>query len=146
MSLTGVAAKQAPVVLPLFAGVALGDQVVMRVAAVVAGLAFGAMWRAGSLSSEGKPGSAIRKDLMISVLVGGANAVLVLSLAELMGLGPLLTMGLGTLVGATGLRAVPEARDALLDALRRKLLGNDIALINPRDPGLRKLAEKIDEE
>lgn len=140
-------AKYAPVVgSALMAGLAAHSEIVAQVAAVLAGLTMGAMWRAGSLRSEGALWLAVRSDLAISGLIGGANAVLALALADWLNLSVLLTMALAVVVGATGLRALPEIKDALATVLRRKLLGDDVALIQPRNEEIadqvRRLREK----
>ena len=139
MDVSAVAAKNAPVVTPLITGagaVLQGSDTLVTVGAVVVGLVFGAMWRTGSFLSEGKTWKAIRADLLVSVLIGGANAILALALVDWLNVGLLFTMALGAVIGATGLRALPEARDALLGAARRKLLGDNVALIEPRDEQL----------
>lgn len=147
MSISGAVAKNAPVLFPLATGaLAVNDPMLVKAGAVLVGLAFGALWRAGSLTSEGKGWTAVRKDLLVSSLIGGANAVLALSLVELMGIRPLPAMGIGVLVGATGLRALPEIKEAVTVALKRKLLGDDIALIVPRDEDMRDAVRRIDKE
>lgn len=146
MSLPGAAAKNAPVLLPIIGGgIALHDPMLVKAGAVLLGLAFGAMWRAGSLASEGKAWPKIRSDLGISALIGGANAVLTLSLVDLLKIGPLLAMGLGVIIGATGLRALPEIRDAVAAGLRRRLIGDDVIAINPRNDSLNELARQLDQ-
>ncbi len=134
MSALGIAAKNAPVALPIFAGAwALDDTTIVKAAAICVGLLFGAMWRAGSLANEGKTWSMVRTDLLISILIGGANAVLVMALVDLANVGPLLAMAGGVIVGATGLRALPEMRKALLDSARARLLGEGVTTVPPKD-------------
>ncbi len=144
MSAGAIAAKNAPVLAPIATGagaVAINSDTLVTVGAVVVGLVFGAMWRTGSFLSEGREWREIRSDLLVSVLIGGANALLTLALVDMLNVGIMFTMALGAVIGATGLRALPEVKDALLNALRRKLLGEDVALINPRDGDMR---EKVD--
>ena len=138
MSIGAIAAKNAPVVAPL-TFVAL---ISMDITAVVAGLAFGAMWRAANLRSEGKDWKAVRSDLTISILVGGANAVLALALVEWLNVGQVMAMTIGVLVGATGLRAVPEAKEVVVAALRRKLIGDNIVTLSP--PDQKRINEAMD--
>ncbi len=92
-----------------------------RAGAVTLGLVAGAMWRAGNLKSEGRDAASIRADLIVSALIGLANAVLALAIVDWMGVGILLAMVVGVLVGATGVRAIPEVRDLLVETLKRKL-------------------------
>lgn len=144
MSVPGVAAKNAPIVIPLLAGsLVITEETVVRVAAVCIGLLFGAMWRAASLHSEGKTWREVRRDLVISALIGGANAVLALALVDWFDLGVLFAMAVGVVIGGTGLRALPEIRDALVGMLRRRLLGEDVALIQPRDDDMRNTVKQI---
>lgn len=134
MSITGVAAKNAPVVAPIVAGaLALNNDALVTIGAVVIGLVFGAMWRTGSFLSEGKSWIEIRADLTVSVLIGGANAILTLALVDWLQLGLLFTMAMGAVIGATGLRALPEIREAVIGAARRRLLEQNVALIEPKD-------------
>lgn len=130
-------AKQASAVIPtLAAALALNTDAVVMVAAVSGGLLFGGLWRAGSLASEGKAWVAIRRDAGISVLVAGANVVLTLAIIRVFDLGVLLGMAVAVVVGATGVRALPEIKAAFLGWARRKIIGDDIALVNPRNPDL----------
>lgn len=146
MNVSAVAAKNAPVIAPLAAGsVAINSDTMVTVGAVVIGLVFGAMWRTGSFLSEGKSWTEIRSDLLISLLIGGANALLTLALVDWLNLGLLFTMAMGALVGATGLRALPEVRDAITASLKRRLLGDDVALITPRDDDLLDKARQLDQ-
>lgn len=131
------------------------EQVVM-VASIVSGLLLGAMWRAGSLRGEGQEWGPVRHDLMISALIGGANSVLAIALAEWLQLGVMSSMAVGVVIGATGLRALPEIRDAFIGMAKRKLLENDnVVLIEPKehtvvsptkaDPELLRLTRQFDE-
>lgn len=133
MTIGTIAAKNAPVVIPLTFAALVGNETFLEIAAVCSGIVLGAMWRAANLRSEGKTWSVVRSDLTISVLVGGANAVLALALVEWLDVGRIMAMGIGVMIGATGLRAVPEARDVLISALRRKLIGDDIVVLTPKD-------------
>lgn len=117
----------------------------MTVGAVIVGLIFGATWRTGSFLSDGKSWKEIRADLLISVLIGGANALLALALADWLDLSLLFTMALGAVIGATGLRALPELRDALLVAAKRKLLGDNAALIEPKDDAMDERIKHLDD-
>lgn len=131
------------------AGFAIHGDAIIQGAAVIGGLALGAMWRAGSLRSEGRSWDTVRGDLAISAMIGGANAVLTLALAQWLQVGVMVAMLLGVLVGATGIRAVPAARDAVLDLLRRKLLADEkITRIDPLalPPELEQLARQLDQE
>lgn len=144
MNAEAVVAKNAPVIAPIVAGgFALNSDVLVTVGAVVIGLFFGAMWRTGSFLADGKAWIEIRSDLLISLLIGGANAVLTLALVEWLDLGLLFTMALGAVIGATGLRALPEIRDALMGAARRKLLADNVALIQPPDPDMDNKIEAL---
>ena len=146
MDISAVAAKNAPILTPLVTGagaVLQGSDTLVTVGAVVVGLVFGAMWRTGSFLTDGKTWKEIRADLLISVLIGGANALLALALAEWFGLSLLFTMALGAVIGATGLRALPELRDAILVALKRRLLGDNVALIEPKDDAMRDQVDQM---
>lgn len=146
MSVSAVAAKNAPVVLPLVGGALTTGELPAQVAAVAVGLFFGAMWRAGSLHSEGKTWKAVRTDLVVSILIGGANAVLALALVDILGVGPLLAMAIGTVIGATGLRAMPEAKAALVGWATRRILGDNVALVQPPDPAIEEKIEALKKE
>lgn len=134
MTLAGISAtavaKKAPLVAPT-AGALLADAIggadALRVVAVMGGLALGAMWRAGSLKSEGKDWAAVRSDMAVSVLIGGANAVVTLALVDYFGAGILFAMAIGVAVGATGVRVVPELRDAVWGLVKRRALA-DVAV------------------
>ena len=146
MDISAVAAKNAPILTPLVTGagaVLQGSDTLVTVGAVIVGLVFGAMWRTGSFLTDGKSWKEIRADLLISVLIGGANALLALALAEWFGLSLLFTMALGAVIGATGLRALPELRDAILVALKRRLLGDNVALIEPKDDAMRDQVDQM---
>ena len=139
MDISAVAAKNAPIVTPLITGagaVLQGSDTLVTVGAVIVGLVFGATWRTGSFLSDGKSWKEIRADLLVSILIGGANALLALALSDWLDLSLLFTMALGAVIGATGLRALPEVRDALLIAAKRRLLGDNVALIEPRDDAM----------
>lgn len=142
MSVEAIAAKNAPVIAPLTLAALFGNETILEITAVCAGIALGAMWRAANLRSEGKTWSDVRSDLVISILVAGANAVLAFTLVQWLDVSRSMAMGIGVLVGATGLRAVPEAKDVLVGALRRKLIGDDIVMINP--PAQAKINEAMD--
>ena len=131
------AAKYAPAALPLFSAfVSANSEILIQIASVAGGLAFGAMWRAGSMRGDGKSWTAVRADLGISALIGGANAVLALALVELLHIGIASSMAVGVIVGATGLRALPEIKEMFVTVMKRKLLGgDDVVLINPPKPG-----------
>lgn len=147
--LSASAAKAAPAILPpvLIASTYLGmdGHALLKTAGVLAGIGFGAMWRAGMLRSEGKSWAHVRSDLAVSGLIGGGNAILCLAIVEVFGLGALLAMGCGVLVGATGLRALPAVRSTLIGVLQRWALGNNIALIQPVDPRLPTLLNELSE-
>lgn len=147
MSAAGVAAKNAPVVAPLVAGaLAFENDALVTVGAVIVGLVFGAMWRTGSFLNEGKAWTEIRSDLLVSLLIGGANAILTLALVDWLELGMLFTMATGAVVGATGLRALPEIRDAFIGAARRRLLEQNVALIEPEDADIDRKIERLRDE
>lgn len=153
------AAKYAPAAFPLIsAGFAAHSDTIIKVAAVLGGLALGAMWRAGSMRGEGKSWAVVRADLGISALIGGANAVLALALVDFFKVGLMFGMAIGVIIGATGLRALPEIREMVVTVLRRKLLGgDDVVVINPprtmpplggdlsTPPDMIELVRKLDE-
>lgn len=146
MNVSAVAAKNAPVLAPLVTGagaLAIHSDTLVTVGAVVTGLFFGAMWRTGSFITEGKTWREIRADWIVSVSIGGANTILTLALVDWLNVGMLFTMALGAIVGATGLRALPEIRDALMHAARRKLLGDNVALIEPKDDEMADQVERL---
>ena len=147
MSILGVAAKNAPVVAPIVAGVlTFNNDAVVTVGAVIIGLVFGAMWRTGSFLSEGRAWREIRADLLISLLIGGANAILTLALVDWLDLDMLFTMALGAVVGATGLRALPEVRDSLIGAARRRLLSEGVVVVNPPDADMDEKLDRLREQ
>lgn len=130
MSVSAVASKNAPVIAPIIgAALALHSDTIITVGAVVIGLFFGALWRTGSLLSERRPFKDIRTDWFISITIGGANAILTLALVEWLELNPLLTMGMGAVIGATGLRALPEIKDALMNMAARRLIGDNVTVM-----------------
>lgn len=89
--------------------------------AALLGIAFGALYRAGQNVSDRKEWSDISRDVVVSCLIGGANAVLVLAVAEYFGLSLLLTLLTGVFIGATGVRGIPAAQRVLTDVLRGRL-------------------------
>lgn len=142
----GFAAKRAPVTLPVLAGgaaLAMDGHTALRISAVIVGLAFGAMWRAGSLRSEGKVWADVRADLFVSILIGGANAVLALWIANWTGVGILAAMAIGVITGATGLRALPEIKDAVMASVIRRSMA-DTVMLQPRDRELDHMLDVID--
>jgi len=140
------AAKYAPAILPLAStSFVAHSEVIIQVGAIVVGLALGAMWRAGSLRGDGKNWSEVRADLGVSALIGGANAVLAVALVDWLNVGVPAAMAVGVVVGATGLRALPEIRDAFFAVLRRKLIGEDtVTLTAPKDIEMRALRKQLD--
>lgn len=90
-----------------------------RILAVVIGLVLGAVWRAGSLKSEGKNWDSVWADLTISALIGGANAVMAMIIVDHFGASILISMGIGVLVGATGVRAIQEAKDIAMNIFKK---------------------------
>jgi len=144
VSAAALVTKNAPVIAPIVAGgIALHSDAFITISAIVAGLFFGAMWRTGSFISEGKTWREIRLDWFISVTIGGANAVLTLALVDWLNLGVLLTMAMGVIIGATGLRALPLLRAALLNTARRKLLEQGVVMIQPKNADIDAKVEAL---
>lgn len=94
-----------------------------RIIAVVVGLVLGAVWRAGSFRSEGKNWDTVWSDLIVSGLIGGANAVIAIIIVDYFGASVLISMGIGVLVGATGVRAVQEAREIFINFVKKMFDG-----------------------
>lgn len=90
-----------------------------RIGAVILGLFLGAVWRAGSLRSEGKNWDLVLSDLIISAFIGGANAVIAMIIVDYFGTSILIAMGIGVLVGATGVRAVQEAKEIAMNFFKK---------------------------
>lgn len=90
-----------------------------RILAVVIGLILGAVWRAGSIRSEGKNWDSVWSDLIISALIGGANAVMAMIIVDHFGTSILISMGIGVLVGATGVRAIQEAKEIAMNFVKK---------------------------
>lgn len=129
--------------MPLFAGMLMVDQaVVLQIVAVLGGVALGAMHRAGWLRQKRRPWSEVMADLMVSVLVFGANSVMALVLVEVLEVTIVMAMGVGVIVGSTGVRAVPQIRDAVL----KRCLGNTIALIEPKNGDIDERLRELDEK
>lgn len=142
--------KHAPVIAPpvsaVIADLAFDGDTFAKLLAVVAGLAFGAMWRVGSLRSERKEWVDVRADVFISTMIGGANAVMALAIVQYFGFNTLFSMAIGVVVGATGLRALPEIRAAIVGIVRKKLLEDTMLVVPPRpQPALDDLARQADE-
>jgi hypothetical protein len=99
------------------------------------GLTAGAMWRASKLRSEGSGwrDGAIQRDLAVSLLAGLANGILALLIVAYMDGGVLIALGVGMLVGATGVRAIQWATKALEGFVQRQM-------------ALRKLGEQAEKE
>jgi hypothetical protein len=141
---SAVTAKYAPAALPvLTAALAAHSDTLWKIGAVIGGLILGAMWRAGSLRGDGKSWAMVRSDLGVSGLIGGANAVLTLALVQAFQMNVMFAMAIAVIVGATGLRALPEIKAGLIGYARRKLIGNDIAVVHPNDPDLDELVRKM---
>lgn len=146
VSATAAVAKNAPVIAPIVAGaLAFNSDALITIGAVVLGLFFGAMWRTGSFISEGKSWPEIRSDWFISITIGGANAVLTLALVEWLSFGLMFTMAMGVVIGATGLRALPEIRAAFMEAARRRLLSDGVVVVQPKNKDLDETVRKLDE-
>jgi len=144
VSITAIAGKNAPVIAPIVAGaLAVNSDTLVTVGAGVLGLFFGAMWRTGSFISEGKTWPEIRSDWFISITIGGANAVLTLALVEWLSFGLMFTMAMGVVIGATGLRALPELRAALMEAAKRRLLSDGVAMIQPKDSDINAKVKRL---
>lgn len=114
-----------------------------KVAAVSGGILLGMLWRAGSLVGEGRSWAAVRGDLIVSALIGGANAVLALTIVQVFDAPVMVAMTVGVIIGATGLRALPEIKAALMSAARRKLLGDNAILIQPANPEIDRLRDEL---
>lgn len=145
--MSAVTAKYGAIVGPV-AGVAISAHfdTLAKVAAVSGGILLGMLWRAGSLRGEGRTWADVRSDLTVSALIGGANAVLALAIVQAFEGSVMFAMAAGVLIGATGLRALPEIKEALMNAARRKLLGDNVALIQPPDPEIDDLLRQIDRD
>lgn len=92
--------------------------------AALCGLIAGGLWRAGFLHDQGKNWNEIGKDMITSLLAGGANAVLALLAIDYLEGGVLLALSIGTLIGATGVRAILFAQSLAIDYLTNKFGGN----------------------
>ena len=103
----------------------LDNAMLVQTLAVCVGLMCGAMWRAGSLFNEGKPWRAVWVDLFVSAMIGGANAVLTVALADLTGVGPLLTMALASWSARPVCARFPEMKAVVVDLIKRRLTGGD---------------------
>jgi hypothetical protein len=90
------------------------------IVALICGLLFGAMWRASDLLQKGNDWIMVRRDLLISCLAGGANAVIALGLISWFVTGPIMSMVIATLVSATGVRGVLWAQKIGLGILEQK--------------------------
>ncbi len=118
------AAKAAPAITPplvTLAALGVDGSFLIKIVAVIFGVGLGAMWRAGMLRQEGKDWETIKTDLFVSVLIGGANSVLSLGCAELFGAGALISCMIGVIIGATGLRALPQIRNLFIEFARSKI-------------------------
>lgn len=127
-------------------GAMVSNEWLISTLAVCIGLLFGAMWRAGSLIGEGKTWPLIRSDLLVSLMIGGANAVLALAIVEWLEIGPLFSMAIGVLVGATGLHALPAIRDSLVESAKAKLLSQGVAMIQPNDAEMEHKLDALSEK
>lgn len=115
-----------PTVISLGA-VAVDTRMLFMVAAVVVAIALGALWRSAQLYEKKKSWADVRSDLIVSVMIGGANTVLCLAIVDLLGVGILLAMGIGVIIGATGVRALPMLRTFALDMMRQRLSPDPVA-------------------
>lgn len=125
MIIPASASKAAPVIAPplaiVLAGFGLDAHFFVKSIAVIFGLVGGAIWRAGMLKKQRRPWSEIRDDLYVSALIGIANGIVALFISEKLGTGILLAMFTGAIVGATGVRALPAIRGAVIDLIRQNL-------------------------
>ena len=117
-------AKAAPIAAPSILGVAaalVDPHGVLRLIGVIVGLVFAAAWRGSMLAEKNRPWPEIRKDLLISTLIGGVNATIALMIVERVGAGILLSIFIAAMVGSTGVRALPMIRDFFLNELRNRV-------------------------
>lgn len=77
-----------------------------------AGVAIGAMIRVGRLVARDAEWPVIRRDILVSLLIGMGNALLVLWLHSEFGLDPLQMLAVAVVVGTLGLEAIGMATGA----------------------------------
>lgn len=142
--MSAVSAKYVATIAPA-AAVALTTHAdtLVKVGAVVGGILLGMLWRAGSLRGEGRSWASVRNDLGVSALIGGANAVLAMAIVQAFDTSVIFAMAAGVVIGATGVRALPEIKAAIVNAARRKLIGDDAVLIQPKNPAIDALVERL---
>ena len=88
---------------------------------VLLGILFGAMWRAADIMNKGGDWLTVRKDLFVSCLAGGANAIMALGLIQYVQTGAVLSLVIAMLVGATGVRGVQWAYKVATGILAERL-------------------------
>lgn len=92
--------------------------------ALVVGLTAGVLWRAGVARKRGETWDGIRNDLVVSVLIGGANLIIAAIVVQLMGVPPLYAIGVAMVVAGKG----PDA----MAWFERRFIGSDVP--GPRLP------------
>lgn len=91
------------------------------VLAVAIGLVAGAVWRTAYLMNQpGGTWKASGRDLLHSLLAGGANLVLALCIVSYYALSNLAALATGTILGATGVRAIQWVQRIIISQLEQK--------------------------
>ncbi len=70
--------------------------------ALVVGLVAGVLWRAGDARKRGETWNGIRNDLVVSVLIGGANLIIAAIVVQIAGVPPLYAIGVAMIVAGKG--------------------------------------------
>lgn len=92
------------------------------VASVGIGLIAGAMWRVGDMASDKRNWADIRGDLIVSSFTGLANAIIAMVIIDRLQAGPLFSLGIAAVVGASGTQAIKW----VLSAVREKIKGSRV--------------------
>ncbi len=110
---------------------------------IAVGILLGILFRTGWMIDKGEGWPAIRKDLFVSVLIGGANFALAAVIVQYLELSTLQALVAGVMVASTGVKAVLGAAGWAY----RKLIADEVSRGNAAQEEQRKLsAQRVFED
>jgi hypothetical protein len=115
--------------------------------ALVVGLTAGVLWRAGDARKRGDTWDGIRNDLVVSVLIGGANLIIAAIVVQLMGVPPLYAIGVAMIVAGKGPDAMAwfERRFIGVSSAPVSQETTDVGIPRSPNPELDELARRLDD-
>lgn len=113
--------------------------------ALVVGLIAGVLWRAGDARKRGDTWDGIRNDLVVSILIGGANLIIAAIVVQLMGVPPLYAIGVAMIVAGKGPDAMLwfERRFMGGEAPRQPQPPSDVGVPRLPNPEIDKVLDRL---